>query len=199
MSNRFAVVSAIAPLQERITFPQNSPNWKGSPPKLFGGHAPLASSIVFDGNAVHPMPVGKPVLAETVTPAEPITFPEAAEIVAVPAATPLACPSAPTVAAPVFDDDQTTACVTSCMLPSVSVPVAVNWTGAPTAIAAFTGNKAIDTRLGTPTVRVVEVFTAPDAAPIVVPPFATDVAMPEVLMVATPVSEEVQRTALVKS
>jgi hypothetical protein len=92
---------------------------------------------VFDGSACHPIPVGRPVLTATVTAAEPVVEPDAAEIISIPAATPLTRPVAFTVATLVFEDDQLAESVRSCVLPSPNVPVAVNCTGAPIATRAF--------------------------------------------------------------
>jgi hypothetical protein len=61
----------------------------------------------------------------TVRLALPVTDPEVAEMVAVPAATPLAKPDEFTDAVPVAEDDQVTE-VSNCVLPSSKLPVAVN-------------------------------------------------------------------------
>jgi hypothetical protein len=191
----------MAPLHERITFPQSSANKNGSPLKLFGEQAPLACSNVFDGSACHPIPVGKPVLTATVTAAEPVAEPNAAEIVSSPAATPLTRPVAFTVATLVFDDDQLPESVISFVLPSLNFPVAVKYTGAPRTTNAFEGVTAIETTLDGPgpTVRTVAELTDFEVAPILLSPCATPVAIPEPLIVATAVFEDVQLTELVRS
>jgi hypothetical protein len=58
MIKRFAVVSAIPPLQAWMTFAQAAENRKGSPSKLLGGQAPLAVSAVVADSGVHPIVVG---------------------------------------------------------------------------------------------------------------------------------------------
>lgn len=60
MIKRFATVSAIPPLQARMTFWQYSAKGKGSPPKPFDGQAPLAASDVFAGRELQPILVGSP-------------------------------------------------------------------------------------------------------------------------------------------
>src|ERR1700683_3205348 len=74
MISRLPVVSATAPFQARITFSQYSLNRNGSPPKLFGGHAPLPSSEVEAGNAVQPTAVGSCACALCVQARNPATI-----------------------------------------------------------------------------------------------------------------------------
>jgi hypothetical protein len=191
----------MAPPHARITLPQNFPNKNGSPPKLFEGQAPLTCSSVLNGSACHPVPVGRAVLTSTVTATEPVTLPDAAEIVSVPAATPLTWPVAFTVARLVFDDVQVAEAVRSCVPPPVSVPMAVNCTGTPRTTSAFEGVTAIETTLDdpAPTVRTVEELMDFEAAAILLFPCPTPVAIPELLTVATAVFEDVQLTELVRS
>jgi hypothetical protein len=85
------------------------------------------------------------------------------------------------------------------MLPSLNVPVAVNCTGAPISTNAFKGTTAIAVTCGGPTVRLVEFVTDPEAAPIVLLPCLSPVAIPEPLIEATAVFEDVQLTEFVKS
>lgn len=56
----------------------------------------------------------------------------------------------------------------------------------------------METKGGEPTVRLVEPCIAPNVARTVVLPWATALARPEALMVATPVAEELQVTDAVK-
>ena len=56
----------------------------------------------------------------------------------------------------------------------------------------------METNGGGPTVRLVDPWMAPNTAWIVVPPWATALASPEALMVATPVAEEFQVTDAVR-
>jgi hypothetical protein len=155
---------------------------------------------VFDGSSCHPIPVGRPVLSATVTGAEPVVEPDAAEIINVPAAIPLTRPVAFTVARLVFDDDHWAEAVRSFVPPPLlSVPVAVNCTGAPRTTSALEGASAIEITLGGATVRTVEVFIDPEAAPMLLFPCAALVAIPELLIVATAVFEDVQVAELVRS
>jgi hypothetical protein len=69
----------------------------------------------------------------------------------------------------------------------------------PFSILAPAGLTVIDTRWAVDTVSAVEPLTDPDAAVMVALPFATLVAKPWLLMVATAADEEVQRTEPVMS
>jgi hypothetical protein len=125
--------------------------------------------------------------------------PDAACILLVPAATPVANPPAVTVATPVVCELQATELVKFCVELSEKVPVAVNCSVFPFAIEGFAGVTAIDTSVGAVTVSFVVPSTAPEAALIVLVPAATPVANPPAVIVTTPVDCEVQVTELVKS
>ena len=84
--------------------------------------------------------------------------------------------------------------VTSCVLLSLKVPVAVNCRVVPIAMLAFAGVTAMETRLAPVTVRDAVPLTEPEAAVIVTGPVPTAAAIPEALMDATFVAEEDQVT-----
>jgi hypothetical protein len=138
------------------------------------------------------------VAAVTVSVVEPLTAPEAALIVLVPAATPMANPPVVIVATPVVAELQVTELVKFCVELSEKVPVAVNCCFAPTLTEGFAGVTAIDTNVAAVTVSVVEPLTAPEAALIVLFPAATAVASPPAAIVATEVVCEVHVAVLVK-
>ena len=68
----------------------------------------------------------------------------------------------------------------------------------PRKIEGFDGVTAIDARMGAVTVRIVVELIAPDAARIVVPPAATPVASPLLLMVAMFAADELHVAELVR-
>jgi len=105
-------------------------------------------------------------VAVTVRVVEPLMAPEAALIVLVPAATPVASPPALIVATLVVCEVHVTVLVKFCVELSENVPVAVNCSVALFAIDGFAGVTAIDTSVGAAavTVRVVEPLIAPEAA-----------------------------------
>jgi hypothetical protein len=131
---------------------------------------------------------------------EPLIAPEAALIVLVPAATPVANPPALMVATPAVCEVQATVLVKFCVELSEKVPVAVNCFVVLLAIDGFAGVTAIDTSVGAVavTVSVVEPLIAPEAALIVLVPAATPVANPPVVIVATLVVSEVHVAVLVR-
>ena len=79
------------------------------------------------------------------------------------------------------------------------MPVAVNCCVAPNKIDGFAGATAIETRVGAPTVRVVEPVIEPEAARIAVAPCAALVARPVLLIVATLIADEPHVAEAVKS
>jgi hypothetical protein len=139
-------------------------------------------------------------VAVTVRVVEPLMAPEAALIVVVPAATPVANPPVVIVATVVVCEVHVAVLVKFCVELSEKVPVAVNCSVAPFTIDGFAGVTAIDTSVGavTVTVRVVEPLIAPEVACILLVPAATPVANPPAVIVATPVVCEVQVTEPVK-
>jgi hypothetical protein len=96
------------------------------------------------------------------------------------------------------DELQFTDVVTSCVRPSLKVPVAVNACVVPAAIDGFGGVTCIDTRLGT-TVKLVDPVCPPKAAVIVALPMAAAVNCPVPLTVATTGFDELQAAELVRS
>ncbi|HXO06277.1 MAG TPA: hypothetical protein VN884_11680 [Candidatus Sulfotelmatobacter sp.] len=136
----------------------------------------------------------------TVRIVEPLMAPEAALIVLVPAATPVASPPAVIVATLAVCEVHIAVLVKFCVELSEKVPVAVNCRVVPLAMEGLAGVTAIDTSVGAVavTVRVVEPLMAPEAALMVLVPAATPVANPPALIVATPVVCEVQVAVLVR-
>jgi hypothetical protein len=84
----------------------------------------------------------------TVKVAEPVIPPEMAESVVVPEATALASPSELIVPTCGAAELQLTVCVTSLVLPSEKVPVAVNCRDVPVVTEELVGATAMETRLG---------------------------------------------------
>jgi hypothetical protein len=134
----------------------------------------------------------------TVNTVEPVIEPLAAEIVEVPAATPVASPPVLIVATPVVPETHVTLPVMFAVLLSVKVPVAVNCWVAAFAIVGFAGVTAMETRAAGVTFSVAVPLMIPDAAVIVEEPTPAPVARPPVVIVANEVTEEVQVTLLVR-
>lgn len=101
----------------------------------------------------------------------------------------------PTVAKLVFDELHVASAVRSWIAPPVNVPEAVNCWVVPTAMVGVGGVSAMDDTVAT--VRLAEPDT-PKVAVMVGDPRATAVASPVLLIVATPVSDELQATYAVK-
>ena len=137
----------------------------GAPPK---GTATVCGLIAIDTN----------VAAVTVNKVEPVTVPELAFTVAVPAPALVARPLASMLAVEGVFDDHATVPVRSCMLPSVNVPVAVNCCFVPSAIDGSGGVTAMDTSAAAVTVNVAVPVTEPEAAVIFAEPVLTLVAKP---------------------
>ena len=100
----------------------------------------------------------------TVRVVDPLTAPEAACILLVPAPTPVANPPAAIVATPVVCEVHIAVLVRFCVELSEKVPVAVNCWVALFAIEGFAGVTAIDTSVGAVTVNVVDPVIAPETA-----------------------------------
>ena len=128
----------------------------------------------------------------------PLTAPDAALIVLIPAATAVANPLALIVATVVVCEVHVAVLVKFCVELSEKVPVAVNCSVAVIAIVGFAGVTAIDTSVGAVTVRVVEPLIAPKAALIVLVPVPTPFANPPEVIVATVVVSEVHVAVLVR-
>jgi hypothetical protein len=130
-----------------------------------------------------------------------------AEIVTVPAATPVTWPrrlrACVVLATNLFDDVQLHCVVRICVVLSLNVPVAVSWIVAPTATDGFAGVMAIETSVALVTVSVVEAVFPWKLAVISVVPAATPVASPcvpaELEIVAVAPTLEVQDATVVMS
>jgi hypothetical protein len=103
-------------------------------------------------------------VAVTVSSVVPSTAPEAASILLVPVATPVANPPAVIVTTPAVCEVHVTVLVRFCVELSENVPVAVNCFVVPLAIEGFAGVTATDTSVAEVTVRVVVPLMAPDPA-----------------------------------
>ena len=107
-----------------------------------------------------------------VSTADPDTVPDEAEIDDCPEATLVANPTVPlmllTVATEPFDELHWTEVVTFCVLPSLKVPVAANWTVVPSGIVEADGLTAMETSAADVTVSVAEPLTFAAVAVIVV-------------------------------
>src|SRR5258707_6046050 len=134
----------------------------------------------------------------TVSTVEPVIAPLVAEIVDVPAPTPVARPVALIVATVVVPDAHT-ALLSTCVLLSLNVPVAVNCCLLPLLLDGFAGVTAIDISVGGVTVSTVEPVIVPLVADIVDVPAPTPVARPVALIVATVVVPDAHTTLHVSS
>jgi hypothetical protein len=134
----------------------------------------------------------------TVSVVVPLIAPEAALIVLVPAATPVANPAAVIVATLVVCEVHVTEPVKFCVELSENVPVAVNCSVALFAIEGFAGVTAIDTSVAAVTVSSVVPLTAPEVASMLLIPVPTPVANPPAVIVAMLVVCELQVTDPVK-
>ena len=118
----------------------------------------------------------------TVNAVEPCTDPEIALMLAEPVATLLANPWLPAlllmVATEVVSELHCTVAVMFCMLPSVKVPVAVNWTVVPRGMPGIAGVIAMVTSAAGFTTSVVDPVIAPNVAVTIVLPTATLAAIP---------------------
>src|SRR5712664_1363306 len=103
----------------------------------------------------------------------------------------------------VLEEFQLTEEVTSLVLPSVKVPVALNCCFVPSGMEGLRGVTPRDTKTGGVTARVVEPLIDPREAVIAVVPWAKPVARPwlpaELLIEATAGFEEFQVTEVVRS
>jgi hypothetical protein len=138
------------------------------------------------------------VAAVTVSDAVPLTDPDVAVIVVVPALTPDASPPELTLATELDNEFHVTD-VNSCVLPSSKLPTALNCCWVPTAIDGVAGLTEIEVKFAATTVSVEVSVNEPTVAVIVVCPAATVVATPELAIVATAVDDEVHVTPVVRS
>ena len=89
-------------------------------------------------------------------------------------------------------------CVTSCVVPSVNVPVAVNCCVVPSGIVEVGGLIAIDTSAAAVTVSSVVLLTLPDVAVMFAVPIPTLLARPPLLIVAVVSVSDDQVAVLVR-
>ena len=141
--------------------------------------------------------------AVTVRLPELLTDPDAAVIVTVPGTRVLARPWLPavllTVATVPSEELQCAVPETSCVLPSLNVPLAVNCWVVPNGTEEAAGSTAIAVNVAAVTVKVVEPLMFPEVAVIDVVPVPALEAKPVLLIVATPISLDRQVTELVRS
>ena len=126
----------------------------------------------------------------TVSVVDDLMLPTAAEMLDVPAANAFANPPAAMVAIPVADEVQAALAVTSLVVPSLNVAIAVYCRVAFGANDAFAGFTAIETTVGFAdpalvTVNIVAPVTAPIFAAMLLAPAPAPVASPVVVIVAT--------------
>ena len=129
----------------------------------------------------------------------PLSPEELAVIVTVPLFLACAIPDARIAAIFGFDDFQDTPVRFVAVLPSLNVPVAVNFSCVPVLTRGLTGVTAIETRCALDTVSPVDPVIEPNDALIVVLPVATLEARPWAVMVAAAGAEEVHTTVVVMS
>lgn len=113
-----------------------------------------------------------------------------AVMVDVPLATLKISPDVLTVTNPCAEELQDTVLETSCVVPSLNEPEAVNCSDIPWAIVTFGAPIVIETREAEVTVTFVEPEIAPEAALIVAEPGARPITLPEVLTLAVMGVEE---------
>jgi hypothetical protein len=149
-------------------------------------------------------PAGVTVMATsvaevTVSFVEAFALPDAALMVVLPAASAAADPPALIVATVVAEEVHVTELVTSCMLPSLKVPVAVNCSICPVAIEGFAGVMANETSAAGLTVTPADPVMLPEVAVTFALPTLAASARPELLTVIVAGALEVQVTEAVKS
>lgn len=153
-----------------------------------------AGIVLFKGAIASDNSVALVTVAESV----PDIAPAVAVIVVVPAATAWPSPLTSTVITLVALDDHVTD-VSSCVLPSLKMPVAVNCCCVPGAKEGLAGVTVIESRLAGTTVIVEESVNAPTVAVMVVVPPPNVVAKPLLSTLATLGSEEFHVTPLTRS
>lgn len=113
---------------------------------------------------------------------------------------PVANPDAFTLATLVFDETHVTELLMFCELPSVNVPVAVNWAVVPFAIEPLAALMVIERSTAVVMVRTIEFEVTPFCeALIVLVPAARPVASPAALIVAIELFDEFHVTEFVSS
>jgi hypothetical protein len=134
----------------------------------------------------------------TVRVVDPLTAPEVAVIVTVPAARAASTPESLMLARLPLEELQDTA-ARFCVLPSLKVPVAVNCWLTPMGSNDESGNTSIATSVAAVMVSVADPLTDPELAEIVALPTATPIASPEPATLAIPLADELQVTEFVRS
>lgn len=128
-----------------------------------------------------------------------VTPPCAAVILLEPTPVPFARPLVLIVAAAVFEEVQFAELVRFCVVPSVNVPVAVNWSVVPLAIEVLPAVIVIDCSVAAVTVSAIVLDVIPFwVAVMLLEPVPTAVASPLVLIVAATVLDDAQVAELVK-
>ena len=135
----------------------------------------------------------------TVSVVLPVTPVDDAEIVTAPPFLPCAIPVERMEAMLGFEDFHEIPAKFVATLPSLNVPLALNLMDVPLSIRGFAGFTVIETKCAVETVSVVEPFTDPKVAVMVLLPVATLVASPCALMLATAEEDELQSTDAVRS
>jgi hypothetical protein len=130
--------------------------------------------------------------------------PDVAEMPELPSATLVARPWLPatllTVATETSNDAHWTDPVMSCVVPSVKVPVAANWSVVPRGMVGVDGVMAIETRVAGVTVNVDDPAMLPAAVAVIVAwPAEALVTNPVALAVATVGADELQFAEVVRS
>jgi hypothetical protein len=134
----------------------------------------------------------------TVSPVVPVTPPDIAEMVVVPAARVVARPVAAMVAAAGVDDAQVAVEVRFCVEPSVYVPMAVNCCVSPASTTGFAGVTAMVATTAGSTVSVVLPVMLPEVAEMLGVPAAWEVARPPAAIVAAATLLDAQVTVEVR-
>jgi len=140
----------------------------------------------------------------TVRVVEAVIEPDVAEMLELPVAMQVVKPALPVAllvdATEILDEAHCTMPVTSWVLPSLKVPLAVNCWMLPTGAVGFAGLTVMPVKTAVETVSTAELLTTePSVAVIVVEPGASPAARPALLMVAVDGVEEPQLTDVVRT
>jgi hypothetical protein len=167
------------------------------PPLKIGVKVEDVPTVIVADDAVKPLIDGRAITDKLVL---PWTDPEVAAIVVKPGETPVARPELFTVAIKLFELDHPTELVTSPVLLSVYVAVAVNGCVRPTEMAEGEGVTAMLTICGAPTVSVVDLEMLCEVAVMVAVPTPELVARPldpTLLLTIATVANDVDQVTLV--
>jgi len=138
----------------------------------------------------------------TASTAVPLTVPNVALMVVVPSPVGVAIPVASIIATSISDDVHVTCPIRFSVVPSLNVPVALNCSVAPKAIAGLEGVIVIKLRVASVTVTCATATSPENAAVMVVVPGASPVTTPAAVeplpTVAAAVFEEVHVTEFVR-